>query len=155
MIPIKILSNNRKITSARGRWEEGKGGRFVSFPFPSSPCALSLVPLPSLPTTQWGICGGERGSPSLVPIRPGDFGCDVICQACRESSCYRTRFQASSGNSDSANWPGYEAGAVHLQSTKTLLKVNLWGDMSLPLCTSSKGKGDLNPILQHGVFHNG
>ena len=25
----------------------------------------------------------------------------------------RTRFQASSGNSDSANWPGYEAGVVH------------------------------------------
>ena len=27
--------------------------------------------------------------------------------------CYRTRFQASSGNSDSANWPGYEAVLVH------------------------------------------
>ena len=29
----------------------------------------------------------------------------IFCQASR----YRTRFQASSGNSDSANWPGYEA----------------------------------------------
>ena len=25
----------------------------------------------------------------------------------------RTRFQASSGNSDSANWPGYETGVVY------------------------------------------
>ena len=29
----------------------------------------------------------------------------IFCQASR----YRTRFQASSDNSDSANWPGYEA----------------------------------------------
>ena len=26
------------------------------------------------------------------------------------TNTHRTRFQASSGNSDSANWPGYEAG---------------------------------------------
>ena len=26
----------------------------------------------------------------------GDFGCDVTCQACRESSRYRARFQVSS-----------------------------------------------------------
>ena len=30
----------------------------------------------------------------------------IFCQAL----LYRTRFQASSGNSDSSNWPGYEAG---------------------------------------------
>ena len=29
---------------------------------------------------------------------------------------YRTRFQASSGNSDSANWPGYEAVSDRAQS---------------------------------------
>ena len=33
----------------------------------------------------------------------------IFCQA----SCYRTRFQASSGISDSANWPGYEAVETH------------------------------------------
>ena len=44
------------------------------------------------------------------PVVLGDFGCDVTCQACRENSRYRTRFQASSFNSDSGNWPGYEVG---------------------------------------------
>ena len=44
--PIKN-SNNRKIES-NGRWEEGKGGGALFF-F-----------LPSLPTTQRGLCGGER-----------------------------------------------------------------------------------------------
>ena len=49
------------------------------------------------------------------PVVLGDFGCDVTCQACRENSPgtasrYRARFQASSGHSDSANRPGYEAG---------------------------------------------
>ena len=43
------------------------------------------------------------------PFVLSDFGSDVTCQACRENSRYRTRFQASSGNSDSANWPEYEA----------------------------------------------
>ena len=43
------------------------------------------------------------------PVVLGDFGCDVTRQACRGSSpSYRTRFQASSGHSDSARWPGYE-----------------------------------------------
>ena len=35
---------------------------------------------------------------------------------------YRTRFQASSGNSDSANWPGYEAEAERLFSTMNKTK---------------------------------
>ena len=44
-----------------------------------------------------------------------DFGCDVTCQAGRENSPrtsprYRAWFQTPSGHSDSANWPGYEAG---------------------------------------------
>ena len=30
------------------------------------------------------------------PVVLGDFGCDVTCQACRESSRYRAGFQASS-----------------------------------------------------------
>ena len=39
---------------------------------------------------------------------------DITCQASRENSRYRTWFQASSGNSDSVNWPGYEAEAERL-----------------------------------------
>ena len=54
--------------------------------------------------------------PASFPVVLGDFGCDVTRQACRENSPrtasrYRARFQASSGHSDSANRPGYEAGA--------------------------------------------
>ena len=48
--------------------------------------------------------------PASFPVVLGDFGCDVTCQACRENSRYRARFQASAGHSDSANRPGYEAG---------------------------------------------
>ena len=48
------------------------------------------------------------------PVVLGDFGYAVTSQACWENSPRtpsrnRTRFQASSGNSDNANWPGYEA----------------------------------------------
>ena len=44
------------------------------------------------------------------PVVLGNFGCEATCQTCREnSSRIRARFQAASGNSDSANWPGYEA----------------------------------------------
>ena len=48
---------------------------------------------------------------SCVPIVLGDFGCDVTCQACWDNwqIRYRTWFQASSGNLDSTNLPGYEA----------------------------------------------
>ena len=53
-------------------------------------------------------------STASFPLVLGDFGCDATCQACRDNSPrtasrYRTRFQASSGNSDSSNWPKYEA----------------------------------------------
>ena len=54
----------------------------------------------------------------LFPVVLGDFGFDVTCQACRENSRYRARFQASSGHSDSANRPGYEVGI--LESTTHL-----------------------------------
>ena len=46
------------------------------------------------------------------PVVLGNFGCDVTCEACRENSSYLPRFQASSGNSNSANWPGYEASII-------------------------------------------
>ena len=45
-------------------------------------------------------------SGASFPVVLGDFGCDVTCQACRQNSPW---FQTSSGNSDSANWPEYEA----------------------------------------------
>ena len=74
---------------------------------------------------------------SLVPSRPrrfrmwrhlsslsGKFAEDV-------SSRYRTRFQASSGNSDNANWPGYEAGifmsdsvSCRFQGIRNFLKIS-------------------------------
>ena len=39
----------------------------------------------------------ESGGPTAsFPVVLGNFGCDVTCQACRENSPYRTRFQASS-----------------------------------------------------------
>ena len=54
-------------------------------------------------------------NPASFPAVLCDFGCDVTFQACRENSPrtsprYRAWFQTSSGHSDSANWPGYEAG---------------------------------------------
>ena len=50
-------TTNRKIESARGRWEEGTGGSSIlSFPFPS--CRAPSF-LPSPPTTQRGL-RGER-----------------------------------------------------------------------------------------------
>ena len=53
----------------------------------------------------------ERDASSSFRVVLGDFGCDVTCQACRENLLRtHTRFQASSGNSDSMDWPGYEAG---------------------------------------------
>ena len=52
----------------------------------------------------------HQGGSASFPVVLGDFGCDDTnddtCQACR------TWFQASSSNSDSANWPGYEAAGV-------------------------------------------
>ena len=44
--------------------------------------------------------------PASFPVVLGDFGCDVSVKLVGK---IRTRFQAFSGNSDSANWPGYEA----------------------------------------------
>ena len=45
--------------------------------------------------------------PASFPVVLVDFRCDVTCQAW--TFAYRARFQASSCNSDSVNWPGYEA----------------------------------------------
>ena len=66
------------------------------------------------------------------PVVLGDFGCDVTCQACRENSRYRTRFQASSFNSDSANWPGYEVGDHGLLRSRNFATMATWRkDISL------------------------
>ena len=61
-IPIKIEKSTAVIENQKargGRWEEGKGGSlrpFLSFPFPSCPARLFPL-LPSLRTTQRGLCG--------------------------------------------------------------------------------------------------
>ena len=61
----------------------------------------------------------------------------IFCQA----SLYRTRFQASSGNSDSASWPGYEAGfnrrfgnAAFFSSHK-FKHLRVSGKTNLPKCS--------------------
>ena len=54
-------SNNEKIESARGTREEGKGGKTPVFslsPSHRAPRAFFFF-LPSLPTTQKGLCGRE------------------------------------------------------------------------------------------------
>ena len=54
-------SNNQKIESARGTMGRGKRRSFSSlFPLPIVPSALSFSFSPNLPTTQSGLCGGER-----------------------------------------------------------------------------------------------
>ena len=78
----------------------------------------------SLPLHALQACESCALRPASFPVVLGDFGYDVTCQACRENLCYHTRFQASSGNSDSVNWPGYEA-ALRLCET---LKPHLTGE---------------------------
>ena len=58
-IPIKN-SNNRKIVSARGTMGRGKKRELPLFLPPILPRALTVFLLPSLPTTQRDLCGGER-----------------------------------------------------------------------------------------------
>lgn len=54
------FSNTRKKESARGTMGKGKGGSFLSFPFPSCPTRfLCQFILPSFPTTRRGLGGGE------------------------------------------------------------------------------------------------
>ena len=45
----------------------------------------------------------------VIVRRPRRFGMRRHLSSLSGKFAYRTRFQASSGNSDSANWPGYEA----------------------------------------------
>ena len=58
-IPIKN-SNNRKIVSTRGTIGRGKKRELPLFLPPILPRALTFFLLPSLPTTQRNLCGGER-----------------------------------------------------------------------------------------------
>ena len=66
----------------------------------------------------------EMSAGSLVPSRPRRFRMwrhlSSLSGKFAKDSRYRTRFQASSGNSDSANWPGYQAGQGDLVSDKRL-----------------------------------
>ena len=77
-------------------------------------------------------------NPASFPAVLCDFGCDVTCQACREnsprtSSRYRARFQTSSGHSDSANWPVYEAGINQVFSHTSRLESELYSLRSCPV----------------------
>ena len=59
-IPIKIAIIEKVVTA---QWTMGRGKRprFLFFPpLLIVPCALSFFPLPSLPTIQTGLCGGEN-----------------------------------------------------------------------------------------------
>ena len=53
-------SNNRKIVSARGTIGRGEKRELPLFLPPILPRALTFFLLPSLPTTQRDLCGGER-----------------------------------------------------------------------------------------------
>ena len=59
-------SYNQEIESAR--WTMGRGKRrFLTFPLPLSPARfLFFFPFPILPTTQIGLCGGERSELTTV-----------------------------------------------------------------------------------------
>ena len=65
---------------------------------------------------------------SLVPSRPRLFRMSLSGKFAED---YRTRFQASSGNSDSANWPGYEA--VYFCDSRSLLVIGIMIDGSQKL----------------------
>ena len=78
----------------------------------------------SLPSHAPQACEACALRPASFPVVLSNFGCDVTCNACWQNFRYRTRFQASSGNSDRVNWPGYEA-ALRLCVT---LKPHLTGE---------------------------
>ena len=63
----------------------------------------------SLPSHALQACKACALRPASYPVILSNFRCDVTCQACWENLRYRTRFEASSGNSENVNWPGYEA----------------------------------------------
>ena len=100
------------------------------------------------------------------PVVLGDFGCDVTCQACwenspRTASRYRARFQASSGHSDSANRPGYEAARTGYKADFSLNFIRLLRVVSTPSVTTLlRGENDskqsdeiqAKPILQSGIY---
>ena len=67
---------------------------------------------------------------SLVPSRPQLFRMrrHLSSLSGKFAEDYRNRFQASSGNSDSANWPGYEA--VYFCDSRSLLVIGIMIDGS-------------------------
>ena len=94
------------------------------------------------------------------PVVLGDFGCDVTCQACRENSPrtpprYRARFLASSGNSDSANRPGYEADFFQLDRDFFCLLPSLARLYSAAASPSERLRSDGSlAIKQKGLYQN-
>ena len=85
----------------------------------------------------WFVIGGFRSVLciflSLVPSRPRLFRMSLSGKFAED---YRTRFQASSGNSDSANWPGYEA--VYFCDSRSLLVIGIMIDGSELWLTAAK-----------------
>ena len=55
------------------------------------------------------IVSGIRITAASFPVVLGDFGFDVTCQASGETSPIALGSKPPLVNSDSANWPGYEA----------------------------------------------
>ena len=104
-------------------------------------------------------------NPASFPAVLCDFGCDVTFQACRENSSrtsprYRAWFQTSSGHSDSANWPGYEAGINQGFTYTSRLESELYSLPSRPVnmltqpvsngrgCSQGTRHPNLNFIIQ-------
>ena len=110
----------------------------------------------SLPSHALQACKACALRPASFPVVLGDFGYDITCQACQENLLYRTCFQASSGNLDSANRPGYEA-ALRLCET---LKPRLTGEKK-PTVYQSDKRGPLMGVyilctkfeFQNPLFH--
>ena len=81
-------------------------------------CKDSLAPCRKRnPRQSWILDSGFRISGTEFQFLPVELGFwiaivsripdSLSCIPAQAHSRYRTRFQASSGNSDSANWPGY------------------------------------------------
>ena len=64
----------------------------------------------------WSMVFNIKDFSTLVPSRPRRFRMWRHLSSLSGKFAYRARFQASSGHSDSANRPGYEAGTFRLLS---------------------------------------
>ena len=98
--------------------------RFFFFPF----CYVTWVTLCDIAFSQPRSQSSSAISDVTSPVK---LVGKVRRECCNVSSRYRTRFQASSGNSDNANWPGYEDGifmsdsvSCRFQGIRNFLKIS-------------------------------